>query len=137
MRSNKARSVLLIPGGLGETQDSKAMAEKIMALINEGHRQGDGPVFLGGGGREMIADLDEGREAFDQLFVGDHAFLAARFPGQDLVGHGAPEELEKGLAVVEFGGGRDDAAVLAEIVGQKFRVRAAHSGGEDQRCHPY
>ncbi|UTF49710.1 acetate--CoA ligase family protein [Desulfomicrobium sp. ZS1] len=55
MRSKKARSVLLIPGGLGETQDSKAMAEKIMALINEGHRQGDGPVFLGGNSMGVIS----------------------------------------------------------------------------------
>ncbi len=83
------------------------------------------------GGREMVADLDAGREAFDELLVHDDPFPASRLSGQDLVGHGPPEQLEKGFAVVERRGGRDDAPVGAEIVGQQFRVRAAHAGGQD------
>jgi len=55
MDTGKAASVLLIPGGLGETPDSKPLAERIMARINEGHRQGDGPVFLGGNSMGVIS----------------------------------------------------------------------------------
>ncbi len=55
MDSGKALSVLLIPGGLGETPDSRAMAEGIMARISAGHRQGDGPVFLGGNSMGVIS----------------------------------------------------------------------------------
>lgn len=55
MESAKAATVLLIPGGLGETPDSKIMAQKIMARINDGHAQGDGPVFLGGNSMGVIS----------------------------------------------------------------------------------
>jgi acyl-CoA synthetase (NDP forming) len=55
MESAKAATVLLIPGGLGETPDSRIMAQKIMARINAGHEQGDGPVFLGGNSMGVIS----------------------------------------------------------------------------------
>ena len=43
-----AASVMLIPGGMGETEESKERAEKVIARIDEVHGQGDGgPVFLG------------------------------------------------------------------------------------------
>lgn len=47
-----AHSVLLIPGGLGETRESRDMAARMIARINEAHQSlacgGDGgPVFLG------------------------------------------------------------------------------------------
>ena len=47
-----ANSVMLIPGGMGETQDSKDRADKVMARINRAHSlehssTGGGPVFLG------------------------------------------------------------------------------------------
>ena len=48
-----------------------------------------------GRGRKEVSDLDERREAFDELFVGDHALLPARLSGQYLVGHGASEEFKK------------------------------------------
>lgn len=43
-----AHSVMLIPGGLGETEESKGMAARMMQHIAESHSRGDGgPVFLG------------------------------------------------------------------------------------------
>ena len=39
---------MLIPGGMGETEESKDRAAKVIAAINEGHATRDGgPVFLG------------------------------------------------------------------------------------------
>ncbi len=55
METGKAASVLLIPGGLGETPDSRDLARRIMARIDEGHRRGDGPVFLGGNSMGVIS----------------------------------------------------------------------------------
>lgn len=55
MAGKKARCVLLIPGGLGETPDSKAMADTITGWIEAGHLQGDGPVFLGGNSMGVIS----------------------------------------------------------------------------------
>ena len=44
-----AQSVILIPGGLGETRDSKERAAEVLAKIRAAHaRPGGGPVFLGG-----------------------------------------------------------------------------------------
>ena len=43
-----AHSVMLIPGGLGETAASRDMAERMITRIREAHRENDGgPVFLG------------------------------------------------------------------------------------------
>jgi acyl-CoA synthetase (NDP forming) len=72
IRLDAANSVMLIPGGMGETQDSKARADQVMAQINAAHElasqaavkqvavkegianqsgvgfsRGGGPVFLG------------------------------------------------------------------------------------------
>lgn len=55
MASDITESVLLIPGGLGETKESEALAEKVMARINEGHALGTGPVFLGGNSMGIIS----------------------------------------------------------------------------------
>jgi len=47
--TNAAESVLLAPGGLGETEASREPTRKMRAKINDEHKQGDGgPVFLGG-----------------------------------------------------------------------------------------
>ncbi len=43
-----AESVMLIPGGLGETVESEERAREVVAKINAAHEQGGGPVFLGG-----------------------------------------------------------------------------------------
>ncbi|WP_028576335.1 acetate--CoA ligase family protein [Desulfomicrobium escambiense] len=43
-----ARAVMLIPGGMGETEESRERAVQVMARIDAAHGQGDGgPVFLG------------------------------------------------------------------------------------------
>ena len=43
-----AQAVMLIPGGMGETEDSRERAAQVMARIDAAHGQGDGgPVFLG------------------------------------------------------------------------------------------
>ncbi len=43
-----ANSVMLIPGGMGENEESKERAEQVIARINEVHTtEGGGPVFLG------------------------------------------------------------------------------------------
>lgn len=48
IRLDAARSVMLIPGGMGETEDSRERAAQVMARINAAHAMGDGgPVFLG------------------------------------------------------------------------------------------
>ncbi len=44
---NTVRSVLLVPGGLGETEESKAMAQSVMDEIQKAHTKEDSPVFLG------------------------------------------------------------------------------------------
>nr|WP_321255385.1 acetate--CoA ligase family protein [uncultured Pseudodesulfovibrio sp.] len=43
-----ANGVMLIPGGMGETEESKERAAEVIAKINAAHAQGTGPVFLGG-----------------------------------------------------------------------------------------
>jgi len=43
-----AHAVMLIPGGMGETEDSRERAAQVVARINAAHGRGDGgPVFLG------------------------------------------------------------------------------------------
>lgn len=51
---NAARSVMLIPGGMGETEESRDRAERVVTRINTAHATGasdnggdGGPVFLG------------------------------------------------------------------------------------------
>ncbi len=45
---NAAKSVMLIPGGIGETEDSRDMAAKMIAHIEASHAaKPDSPVFLG------------------------------------------------------------------------------------------
>ncbi len=47
--SKKVESVMLIPGGLGETEASRKPAARMSALINNAHSGADGgPIFLGG-----------------------------------------------------------------------------------------
>ncbi|MCI7568451.1 MAG: acetate--CoA ligase family protein [Desulfovibrio sp.] len=48
LRCNAARSVMLIPGGMGETEASRDEAAALAARMAEAHRRPDGgPVFLG------------------------------------------------------------------------------------------
>ncbi|WDP87797.1 MAG: CoA-binding protein [Desulfobacter sp.] len=53
---DRARSVILIPGGLGETQGSQDRARAVIEKIHSAHaRKGGGPVFLGGNCLGMIS----------------------------------------------------------------------------------
>lgn len=48
IRLKCAETVMLIPGGLGETEESRERADQVIARINSAHRSEDGgPVFLG------------------------------------------------------------------------------------------
>lgn len=48
IRRDAAHAVMLIPGGMGETEDSRERAAQVVAQINAVHATGDGgPVFLG------------------------------------------------------------------------------------------
>jgi len=54
--NGRARSVILIPGGLGETEESRDRANAITAKIRMAHtRDGGGPVFLGGNCLGMVS----------------------------------------------------------------------------------
>lgn len=49
IKTNAAESVMLIPGGLGETEASREPVNKMIEKIDAAHQQGDGgPIFLGG-----------------------------------------------------------------------------------------
>jgi len=49
IETNAAESVMLIPGGLGETEASRERAASMSANMNAAHAKGDGgPIFLGG-----------------------------------------------------------------------------------------
>ncbi|SOB60226.1 CoA-binding domain-containing protein [Pseudodesulfovibrio profundus] len=43
-----AQSVMIIPGGMGETEESRARAQEVIDKIVASHATGVGPVFLGG-----------------------------------------------------------------------------------------
>ncbi|MCG8566468.1 MAG: acetate--CoA ligase family protein, partial [Desulfobacterales bacterium] len=52
----KAKSVILIPGGMGETEASRERAEQVIQKIKAAHAEADGgPVFLGGNCLGMIS----------------------------------------------------------------------------------
>ncbi|MFA6313887.1 MAG: acetate--CoA ligase family protein [Sterolibacterium sp.] len=47
IRTDAVESVLLIPGGMGETEASREPARRMLATIDEARRAGVGPVFVG------------------------------------------------------------------------------------------
>ena len=63
-----AESVLLIPGGMGETVESVDRAARVTARIARAHREGDGgPVFLGANSLGVVSHPGK----FDTLFIPD------------------------------------------------------------------
>ena len=48
IRTDAVESVLLIPGGMGETEASREPARRMLATIDNARRAGVGPVFVGG-----------------------------------------------------------------------------------------
>lgn len=63
-----AETVMLIPGGMGETHESQERAQGVVCKINAAHGEGDGgPVFLGANCLGVVSH--PGR--YDTLFVPD------------------------------------------------------------------
>lgn len=61
-----AESVMLIPGGMGETHDSTERARQVMAKISAAHLTGDGgPVFLGANCLGVISHPGK----YDTMFI--------------------------------------------------------------------
>jgi len=48
IKTDAAESVLLIPGGMGETEASREPARRMLETIDNARRAGAGPVFVGG-----------------------------------------------------------------------------------------
>ncbi len=48
LTTGNVHSVMLIPGGMGETEESKDRTDELVGKIVSAHRAGTGPVFLGG-----------------------------------------------------------------------------------------
>jgi acyl-CoA synthetase (NDP forming) len=63
-----AETVILIPGGMGETRESRTRAEQVTAKISHAHTKGDGgPVFLGANCLGVISHPGK----YDTLFIPD------------------------------------------------------------------
>jgi acyl-CoA synthetase (NDP forming) len=63
-----AETVMLIPGGMGETRDSRHRADQVMAKISQSHASSDGgPVFLGANSLGVISHPGK----YDTLFIPD------------------------------------------------------------------
>lgn len=73
-----AESVMLIPGGLGETEESQERAEQLVAKINAAHRAGAGPVFLGGNCLGVLSHPG----SYDTIFIPEEK-LPKRRGGRD------------------------------------------------------
>jgi acyl-CoA synthetase (NDP forming) len=68
LEQNAAESVMLIPGGMGETHESQERAAQVMAKIGDAHTRGDGgPVFLGANCLGVISHPGK----YDTLFIPD------------------------------------------------------------------
>ena len=65
---NAAETVMLIPGGMGETHESRERAAQVMAKISAAHTVGDGgPVFLGANCLGVVSHPGK----YDTLFIPD------------------------------------------------------------------
>lgn len=63
---DRAESVILIPGGLGEKKGSEDLARKLKEKIEASHRsQGGGPVFIGGNSLGVISHPGH----YDTMFI--------------------------------------------------------------------
>jgi len=63
--NDRAESVILIPGGLGEKEGSKELEQRMKARIAAAHHNGGGPVFIGG--NSLGIQSRPGR--YDTLFI--------------------------------------------------------------------
>ncbi len=68
IEKDAAHSVMLIPGGLGETRETRERAARMMAKISGAHAVGDGgPVFLGANCLGVVSHPGK----YDTLFIPD------------------------------------------------------------------
>jgi acyl-CoA synthetase (NDP forming) len=68
IEKDAAHTVMLIPGGMGETHESQERAAQVMAQIRDAHTRGDGgPVFLGANCLGVISHPGK----YDTLFIPD------------------------------------------------------------------
>ncbi len=65
LETRMAKSVMLISGGLGETEESKEMAAKMIEKIQEAHTKEDSPVFLGANSMGVISRVG----SYDTWFI--------------------------------------------------------------------
>ncbi len=73
--TDRANAVILIPGGLGETEGSGELAERLKARIRAAHDSDDGgPVFIGGNSLGVISH--PGR--YDTMFIPETKLAKSR-----------------------------------------------------------
>lgn len=72
-----AESVMLIPGGMGETQESAARAAEVVQCINAAHATGGGPVFLGGNCLGILSRPGN----YDTIFIPKEKMPKPKGPG--------------------------------------------------------
>ena len=65
IKTDAAESVLLIPGGMGETEASREPARRMLETIDNARRAGRGPVFVGGNCLGIISHPGN----FDSWFI--------------------------------------------------------------------
>ncbi|MCA1784776.1 MAG: acetate--CoA ligase family protein, partial [Desulfobacteraceae bacterium] len=75
IQRDAAQSVMLIPGGMGETKDSQERARQVVAKIHAAHEHGDGgPVFLGANCMGVISKPGK----YDTWFIPDEKLPKVR-----------------------------------------------------------
>ncbi|QGY38789.1 CoA-binding protein [Pseudodesulfovibrio cashew] len=68
--TGRAEAVLLIPGGMGETEESRERAAELTERMRKAHETGGGPVFLGGNSMGVVSH--PGR--YDTWFIPENKF---------------------------------------------------------------
>ena len=79
IRLDAANSVMLIPGGMGETQDSKDRADQVMAQINAAHGLADQGAVNQGAVKQGGTDLSKGG---GPVFLGANCMGVISKPGR-------------------------------------------------------
>jgi len=78
IRTDAAESVLLIPGGMGETEASREPARRMLATIDDARRAGTAPVFVGGNCLGIISHPGN----FDSWFIPEERLPRAQKKAQ-------------------------------------------------------
>ena len=70
IKTDAVESVLLIPGGMGETEASREPARRMLETIDNARREGRGPVFVGGNCLGIISHPGN----YDSWFIPEERF---------------------------------------------------------------